>query len=180
MDKKAFRQLALKNLRAIPRSQARYRDYRLNSLLLNRIEQYGARSVMLYIPLDMEVNVMPLIGTLRRRGIEVLVPFMEGESFRLVQYRLPLRTKRFGVREPIFSRKYRKKRIDIAIVPIVGTDSMSRRIGFGKGMYDRFFAREGQRIAHVIFVQRAEQRSSNVITDVWDVRADEILTGCIR
>jgi 5-formyltetrahydrofolate cyclo-ligase len=128
----------------------------------------------------MEVNVMPLIGTSRRRGIEVLVPFMEGESFRLVQYRLPLRTKRFGVREPIFSRKYRKKRIDIAIVPIVGTDSMSRRIGFGKGMYDRFFAREGQRIAHVIFVQRAEQRSSNVITDVWDVRADEILTGCIR
>jgi 5-formyltetrahydrofolate cyclo-ligase len=180
MDKKAFRQYALKNLRAIPRQQARYMDYRVNRLLLDRIKQQGARSVMLYIPLDIEVDVMPLIGTLRRRGIEVLVPFMEGESFRLVQYRLPLRTKRFGVREPIFSRKYRKKRIDIAVVPIVGTDPTLRRVGFGKGMYDRFFTREGYRIADVIFVQRTEQYTPCVITDAWDVQADEILTGRIR
>jgi len=108
------------------------------------------------------------------------VPFMEGESFRLVQYRLPLRTKQYGVREPNFSRKYRKKQIDMAIVPIVGTDKTFRRIGFGKGMYDRFFAREGTHIAHTIFVQRVWQYSPVPLTDVWDVQADEILVGRLR
>ena len=29
--------------------------------------------------------------------------------------------------------------IDIAIVPAVGVDGNLQRIGFGKGMYDRFF-----------------------------------------
>jgi len=109
-----------------------------------------------------------------------LVPFMEGESFRLVQYRLPLRTKQYGVREPKFSRKYRKKRIDIAIIPILGTDATLRRVGFGKGMYDRFFAREGEGIAYRIFIQRTAQISTHVITDAWDIRGDEILTGRTR
>jgi 5-formyltetrahydrofolate cyclo-ligase len=177
MDKKTFRRHALKFLRGLSPPQRRVADWRVNAALLERIKEEGARTVMLYVPLRDEVNVMPLIGALRRRRVEVLVPFMAGESFRLVQYRLPLRTKCFGVREPIFSRKYRKKQIDIAIVPIAGTDSTGRRIGFGKGMYDRFFAREGHTIARVIFVQRAAQFSPKVITDAWDVRADEILTG---
>jgi 5-formyltetrahydrofolate cyclo-ligase len=103
---------------------------------------------------------------------------MEGESFRLVQYRLPLRRGRFGVREPRFSNRYTKELIDIAVVPIVGTDPTGRRIGFGQGMYDRFFAREGSRIARTIFVQRCLQWSPEILTDGHDVQADEIVTGC--
>lgn len=177
MDKKTFRQQALARLRNIPPGQARQLDRRVNHALLRRIMQQHARTVMLYVPLGGEVNVMPLIAQLRRRGVVVLVPFMEGESFRLVQYRLPLRTRRFGVREPKFSRKHRKRRIDMAVVPIVGTDMTLRRVGFGRGMYDRFFAQESDRIAHVVFVQRIGQYSPTVITDAWDVRADEIVTG---
>jgi len=177
MDKKTFRRDALRRLRSLSSRQARLADRYILSQLLKRIEEHRARTVMIYVPLTGEVDVMPLIRTLRQRRIEVLVPFMEGESFRLVQYRLPLHKKQYGVREPKFSRKYQKKRIDIAIVPIVGTDKTLRRIGFGKGMYDRFFSREGDRIAHVIFVQRIGQHSSAVITDRWDVRADEIIAG---
>ncbi len=136
--------------------------------------------MMLYVPLPDEADVLPLIHTLRRRGVEVLVPFMEGESFRLVQYRLPLEIKQFGVREPRFSRKKRNKHIDIAIVPIVGTDRSMRRVGFGRGMYDRFFAREGSRIGRTIFVQRILQYSPEIITDDWDVAADGILVGSKR
>ena len=180
MDKKTFRRRALKHLRSIPTRQARLYDRRVTASLLERITSRHARTVMLYVPLPGEVDTMPLIRTLRRRGIRVLVPFMEGESFRLVQYRLPLRKGQYGVREPKFSRKYQEKQIDIAIVPIVGTDPTLRRIGFGKGMYDRYFAREDHRIAHVIFVQRIGQYSSAVITDTWDVRADEIVAGRSR
>ena len=180
MDKKTFRTQALRNLRSLSPAQARHADRRVRRQLLRRIRDARAQSVLLYTPLPGEVDTLPLIRTLRRRGITVLVPFMEAESFRLVQYRLPLHTKQYGVREPNFSRKYRKKQIDMAIVPIVGTDKTLRRIGFGKGMYDRFFAREGAHIAHTIFVQRVWQYSPVLLTDVWDVQADEILVGLLR
>jgi len=177
MDKKTFRIQALEHLQRLSRAQMRIADHRINRALLATIRARRARTVMLYIPLGLEVNVMPLIDTLRRCGIMVLVPFMEGESFRLVQYRLPLHRKRFNVREPNFSNKYRNRPIDIAIVPVVGTDSTGRRIGFGKGMYDRFFAKTGGTVAHVIFVQRAWQYAPYQVTDDWDVQADELLTG---
>jgi len=180
MDKKTFRTRALKQLRNLTPAQARYGDRVVRRRLLARMIQERAQTVMLYIPLPGEVDVMPLIGTLRRRGITVLVPFMEGESFRLVQYRLPLRTKQFGVREPKNSTQYRNKRIDIAIVPIVGTDRTLRRVGFGKGMYDRFFAKKQKQIGRTIFVQRKLQWSPDVVTDAWDVRADEIIVGIRR
>ena len=180
MDKQTFRTHALKQLRSLSSAQARHCDRKVRQRLLERISDEKAKRVMLYIPLPGEVDVLPLIGALRRRGITVLVPFMEGESFRLVQYRLPLRTKQYGVREPNISKKYRNKRIDIAIVPIVGTDRTLRRVGFGRGMYDRFFAREHGRIGRTIFVQRALQWSPDVVTDAWDVRADEIIVGTRR
>lgn len=177
MDKSTFRQKARAQLRAIPAGRRRILDRRINRILLQIVQQIRARTVMLYVPLAEEANVLPLIHTLRRRGIEVLVPFMEGESFRLVQYRLPLEMKQFGVREPRFSRKKRNKQIDIAIVPIVGTDRTLRRIGFGRGMYDRFFAREGSRIGRIVFVQRIVQQYPGVITDEWDIAADAVVAG---
>jgi len=121
--------------------------------------------------------VMPLIRRLRREGIVVLVPFMEGESFRLVKYRLPLQTKKYGVKEPKFSKQYRKKMIAFAIVPIVGTDRSLRRIGFGKGMYDRFFASYNKEIEEIVFIQRILCQSRVSITDDYDVGADRIITA---
>jgi 5-formyltetrahydrofolate cyclo-ligase len=177
MDKAHFRRRALARLRSIPPAQKRIADYRIRRTLDRMIRQTGAQTVMLYVPLAVEPDILPLIRRLRRRGTTVLVPFMEGESFRLVQYRLPLRTKRYGVREPNVSTQYRKEQIDLAVVPIIGTDPTGRRIGFGKGMYDRFFAREGARIGRVIFVQRVVQYAPEVVTDSWDLHGDMIVHG---
>ncbi len=179
-DKKAFRTHALKRLRSLTPARERYCDREVRQQLLKRIVDKKVQTVMLYIPLPGEVDLLPLIKTLRRRRVTVLVPFMEGESFRLVQYRLPLHIRRYGVREPKRSKKYRKKQIDIAIIPTVGIDAALRRIGFGKGMYDRFFAAHCKQIRWTIFVQRTLQWSPEVITDHWDICADEILVGASR
>jgi 5-formyltetrahydrofolate cyclo-ligase len=125
----------------------------------------------------MEVDLRPLILELRRRSVEVYVPFMEGPSFRPVKYRLPLQKKRFGIYEPKNSRQYRPRKIDVAVVPIVGTDPTLRRIGFGKGFYDRFFENEKRNIEEVIFIQRRLCRSPYVITEQHDVRADILIAG---
>jgi 5-formyltetrahydrofolate cyclo-ligase len=127
--------------------------------------------------METEVNIMPLILRLRREKRAILVPFMEGESFRLVKYRLPLKRKKFGIKEPKYSNKYRRKDIDIAIVPILGRDSTNRRVGFGRGMYDRFFENTKYNIKRVVFVSRLDCISKEIITNSYDIEADYIIYG---
>lgn len=177
MKKQIFRKISLSKLRSLSWQQRYVGDKRVNKALHRRIKKDAVKSVMLYVPLEMEVNILPLIQRLRREGVTVWVPFMEGESFRLVKYRLPLEKKKYGVKEPKFSKQYRKRMIELAIVPIVGTDRSLRRIGFGKGMYDRFFARHEKEISQIIFTQRVLCWSTRLVTNEYDVGADEVIAA---
>ncbi len=174
-SKEQFRKGCLKRLQKASRTNRYKRDKLVLSKLYEMIEASRAQNIMLYLPLGMEVDVTPLLKRLRRQKRNVYVPFMEGKSFRLVKYRYPLQKKQFGIKEPKYSRQYRRKEIDIAIVPIVGVDSTYRRIGFGKGMYDRFFEKEMKNIKKVVFVARELCYAKEVITDHYDVKADHII-----
>ncbi len=173
--KKRFRQRCLKRLKQASGRGAYAKDRRVVDKLRTLIAAEHAKSVMLYIPLATEVNIFPLIRHLRQRGVTVYVPFMEGKSFRLVKYRYPLRIKQFGIKEPKFSNQYRKKQIDIAVIPIVGMDITRRRVGFGKGMYDRFFEKETKNINKRVFVARELCVSKEIVTDRYDVKADLVI-----
>jgi 5-formyltetrahydrofolate cyclo-ligase len=177
MDKQTFRKAALQRLRGVSRQQRYIIDKQINKQLYALIKKQKAKQVMLYLPLAIEVDILPLIGRLKREGIVVLVPFMVGESFRLVKYRQPLETKKYGVKEPKFSKQFRRKRIDISVVPIVGTDTSYRRVGIGKGMYDRFIMREKQWINEIIFIQRVLCMSPDIVTNDYDVGTDRIMVG---
>ncbi|MCH9741512.1 MAG: 5-formyltetrahydrofolate cyclo-ligase, partial [Epsilonproteobacteria bacterium] len=87
----------------------------------------------------------------------------------------PLKVKKFGVKEPNISNNFYKK-INLAIVPIIGTDKTFRRVGFGRGYYDRFFEKHGNKIEKVLFVGRKSCICSEVITDDYDVEGDFYIT----
>ena len=173
--KKQFRKHCLNRLKKASKYGAYIKDKRVLKLLYTYIVEQDAQNIMLYLPLATEVNLYPLIRRLRREKRTLYVPFMEGKSFRLVKYRYPLELKRFGVKEPKDSRQYRIKRIDIAIVPIVGMDVTHRRVGFGKGMYDRFFEKEIKNINKIIFVARELCYSKKILTDHYDIKADRVI-----
>ena len=177
MKKNMFRKKCLEKLRSIQRGIRRNRDYMINKKLYDLIQKENAETILLYIPLEIEVDINPLIRHLRQEKRSLFVPFMEGESFSLVKYRMPLQKKQFGIKEPKYSNLYRRKKIDLAIVPMVGTDATMRRVGFGKGMYDRFFEWERKNIKKTVFVSRRLCLSYEVVTDHYDVRADMIITG---
>ena len=175
--KQAFRKGCLEELKKLSSSRTYVKDKHILDTLYQHITQSNAHNIMLYLPLGMEVNIYPLIRRLRKEKKNLYVPFMEGASFRLVKYRLPLFKKQFGIKEPNDSKQYRKKQIDIAIVPIVGVDATHRRVGFGKGMYDRFFEKNIKNIKQVVFVARTLCYAKEVVTDHYDVKADMIVTA---
>ncbi|MCK4442021.1 MAG: 5-formyltetrahydrofolate cyclo-ligase, partial [Sulfurovaceae bacterium] len=150
-------------------------DKIVNQILYKYIKKQKCKVVMLYIPLKTEININNLIIKLRKEGVTLLVPFMEGKSFRLVKYRLPIKIKKFGVREPNISNLIYKK-IDLSIVPIIGMDSSFRRVGFGKGFYDRFFQGSGNRVNRVFFISRKQCISKNIVTNNYDVKGDIYIT----
>ena len=174
MDKKSFRKTCIDKLK-----KRQTHNYKLDKLVLDKlitfIKKKKVKVVMLYIPLGIEINISSLIIRLRKEKKIVLVPFMEGESFRLVKYRLPLNIKKFGVKEPFNSNKYNKQ-IDLAIVPVIGIDGTFRRIGFGKGFYDRFFEKNYKQIKEILFVGRKRCICSEIITNDYDVKGDYYIT----
>ena len=132
---------------------------------------------MVYYPLGFEANIVKTINYLRKK-CDVFVPFMEGESFKMVTFRLPLKEKKFGIFEA--GNTIRNiKTIDIAIVPAVGVDGNLQRVGFGKGMYDRFFAKLKKR-PYIIFTQPQMCFTKKFICDDYDIACDVLLTPKAR
>ncbi len=130
----------------------------------------GYKNILFFIPMKNEVDIHWVLKVLRRGKKRILVPFMEDLSFKMVKYHLPLKKKRFSILEPLNKQKSLIK-IDLAVVPIVGMDISFKRIGFGKGMYDRFFDTLGYK-PEILFIQLRPCISKTVVGDKYDVRGD--------
>ena len=174
--KNDFRKSCLKRLEFT----SLFLKYYKNKIIFKKLEKFtkqsDSKNILLYIPLGIEVDVKPLINSLRKRkDTTVYVPFMQGESFKIVKYRLPLHKKRFGIKEPNNS-FFKARKIDLAIVPVVGVDKLNKRIGFGKGMYDRFFDRLGYKPI-MVFTQLILCKSEKILSDNYDIQADYIITN---
>lgn len=177
LTKTIFREKCLRKIKESSRHNKLYTDTLLNTKLWKELKGLKNSKILFYIPLDFEADILKCLKKLKRKN-EIFIPFMEGESFKMVPFRLPLKIKKFGILEA--GNTYRKiTKIDIAIVPAVGVDGNLQRIGFGKGMYDRFFARLKKR-PYTIFIQPKFCYTKKIICDEYDVACDLLLTPKVR
>ena len=172
--KSDFRKSCIKRLKFTSVISKYYKDKIVIKKLENFINRSKSKNILLYIPLGIEVDVKPLINKLRKDR-NVYVPYMEGDSFKIVKYRLPLQKKKFGIKEPNNS-FMKPQTIDLAIVPVVGVDAIGKRIGYGKGMYDRFFSRLSYKPT-LVFTQLILCKSDKILSESYDIQADYIITN---
>ena len=172
--KSDFRKSCIKRLKFTSVISKYYKDKIVIKKLENFINRSKSKNILLYIPLGIEVDVKPLINKLRKDR-NVYVPYMEGDSFKIVKYRLPLQKKKFGIKEPNNS-FMKPQKIDLAIVPVVGVDAIGKRIGYGKGMYDRFFSRLSYKPT-LVFTQLILCKSDKILSENYDIQADYIITN---
>ncbi|MGA9045161.1 5-formyltetrahydrofolate cyclo-ligase [Sulfuricurvum sp.] len=174
MSKSDFRTDCLKRLKGLSPSTKNYRDAKIRSTLETILKKLDAQKILAFWPMGFEVDIRKSIKILRREK-EVYLPFMDGVSFKMVPLRYPLERKAFGIYEPRDSyRKYNL--IDVAIVPVVGVDGSLRRVGFGKGMYDRFFPTLKTK-PFTIFIQSCACRTMKHVCDDYDVQGDLLITS---
>ena len=102
-------------------------------------EWAAARTVMLYLSFGSEPDTGGLVAEALVSGRHVVVPRVDGHHLVAVPYLLgdPTEPSSFGVPEPT-AEPVDPTTIDLAVVPGLAFTADGRRIGFGKGFYDRF------------------------------------------
>jgi len=110
-----------------------------------------AKIVMLYFPVNGEVDILPLLEELvKKKTKTVLLPKVTKDN-NLVAVEVTdisiLKPGKFGIPEPIGGKIYKPEKIDVVIVPGIAFDENCNRLGMGKGFYDRFLPRvKGKKI----------------------------------
>jgi len=178
LTKATFREICLKKNKKQAQQNRIYKNYRVNKelqrLLNTLLKGKKRRSLLFYYPLQNEADIRKTLTFFRKKQ-QIFLPFMEGKSFKMVPFRLPLKRKRFGIMEAGNSLRIINK-IDIAIVPVVGIDKNMQRLGFGKGMYDRFFPTL-KRKPFTIFVQLEPCITKESLCDAYDIVADYYISS---
>lgn len=133
-----------------------------------------------YWPLAGELDPRPALHRLRRAGHALALPRMYGKQdplvFHLWRLEEPLLQGGFKVMEP--RPEAPAVRPDVVLAPLLGFDRAGRRLGYGKGYYDRTLAalRRDRPDVLVIGLAFAVQEVPEVPADITDERLDAVVT----
>jgi len=154
-------------------------------LMTAQPEFQRARAVMLYLPMDREVDVSPLALRGWQDQKTIAAPKISWDSRHLLP--IEIRSMRDGtvpvtgsLREPADGEPVAVESLDLVIVPALAFDRRGNRLGRGAGFYDRFLsdARFRGVIAGIAFREQVVKRVPTLDHDVavhMLVTDDEVL-----
>jgi 5-formyltetrahydrofolate cyclo-ligase len=139
-DKRRVRNAVRAERDAVPTDVREGRAARVIERFLDLPEVQRARTVMLFSSFGSEIPTGSLIERLRRKGVVVALPRIEGAELVPVPYAPgdPTTATSFGAEEPMGGMPLDPSSIDVVGVPGVAFDRRGARIGYGGGYYDRF------------------------------------------
>jgi 5-formyltetrahydrofolate cyclo-ligase len=141
MPKRTLRQALLLRRGSLSDVERRLADSRALENLLARTEFAAAVSIAAYVPVRGETGTEKLLLSVLRERKRLLLPVVRGDRmiFREIGSLETLCPGSFGIPEPPESCPEREAgNADLVIVPGVAFDRLGRRVGYGKGYYDRF------------------------------------------
>ena len=91
-----------------------------------------------YYPSNYEIDDLEILDLLEKKNFKISLPVIKKNNqmdFFKWSNNDPLKINKFGIPEPISSKKFYP---DILLVPLVGYDNDLNRLGYGGGFYDRY------------------------------------------
>lgn len=134
----------------------------------------NSRTVLAFWPLSDEPDLRPLLLELAAKGITVLLPkVVDDERIELRRFAstADLVEGAFHIQEPVGEPFTNISQIDLALIPGMAFDAAGRRLGRGRGYYDRFL--QANPSLYKIGVAFPFQHVSQVPVDEHDVLMDE-------
>ncbi len=132
-----------------------------------------------FMPLNNEIDPLPLMRALARHGARLALPVVVGRGKPLLMrewaFGQPLANSNWGIREP--TQQAAAVEPDILIVPLLAYDRTGNRIGYGAGYYDLTIAQLRARKPIVAAgLAFAAQEVPAVPVSARDARLDLVLT----
>ncbi len=158
----------------------------LNQGLLEHCRQLdynGVRWIHTFLPITekKEVNTWPVIEWLRQQYPSIqwvlsraLLSTGEMEHFHWEAHSILVKS-RYGIPEPVGGKPVPPETIDLVFVPLLAFDRRGQRVGYGKGMYDRFL-KQCRADARTIGLSLFGPLDEIIETDSYDVPLHTVVT----
>ena len=149
-------------------------DAAICAAVLAMPEVAEAESVFVYKSFGTEADTGGIIAALLRAGKAVYLPRVNGAEMCAVRYTgQALARGAYGIEEPCGAPFAGCPQV--CLTPLLAADEDFRRLGYGGGYYDRYFAREG-RAAYKIGICYDRQRIKSIPAEEHDALLDAVVT----
>ncbi|PSL43781.1 5-formyltetrahydrofolate cyclo-ligase [Chitinophaga niastensis] len=158
----------------------------LNERLLansRQLDYSGIRQAHIFLPISekKEADTWPLIKWLRDTwpNMQWVLSKADMKTGEMTHYRWKTNTilvkNRFGIPEPDHGEEVLPTDIDLVFVPLLAFDLQGHRVGYGKGMYDRFL-QQCRPDVRTIGLSLFEPVAKIEDADTWDVPLQTVVT----
>ena len=178
MDKITLRGVLLQKRSEFTREQRKELDRDIAAGIIDTSLLQNASMLLIYAPLENEINLLPLAHVARKRGLPIAFPRCDKETNTMQFYILPegqkLAPGAYGIPEPPEDAPVCiPDRRALCIVPALSYDLSGNRIGYGKGYYDRYLSTFP---GVTVGVAYAQMLLKSVPTEAHDVPVDLLFT----
>lgn len=167
----------LKKRRALlPDSERQAEDEAVLGCLLNLHPLRNARRVFCFVSHGDEIDTHALLNELLQQGKQVVIPGIRPEGMIAVPFSdwSELHPGQLGILTPISSEPSNED-IDVCITPGLGFTESGKRLGYGRGYYDRWFA--AHPVNHRIAIAYDCQVVEDLPADETDIPVTMLVTG---
>lgn len=183
VDKESMRRNLIDRRRMQSKSEAKRKSARVVEAVRSLDQWAEAREVLLYWPVQGEVDIRPLARELWERDVRVLLPRCRPDEFGRMDIACAtcegeLAPGPFSIMEPDAEKCAPEAECcpDLALIPGVGFDWRGCRLGFGGGYYDRLLSTGGLKKALTVGIAFSFQLLDHLPVEEWDQPVDIICT----
>lgn len=149
------------------------RKIREEELINDFLIETKGETIMLYFPIDYEVNVLPIYFYLKAEGKRILFPRVQEK--RIIPVELldieDVKKSNINILEP--NGKEYKGEIDEIVVPGLAFDIEGHRVGYGGGYYDKFLEKRTNIKTYSLLFK--EQIIEESFEESHDIKIDHLL-----
>ena len=178
VQKAARRGEALTRRDALPVEERAAKSARIVERLSALVAELKPASVAGYLAIRSEADIEPLLLSLRARRIPIALPALSGGGILFYEWREgdALETVEFGLRQPAADAPGIVP--ELILAPMVAFDRFGRRLGYGRGHYDRALAamRDAGYVFRIIGVAFAAQEVAPIPIEPHDILLDGLVT----
>lgn len=145
MEKDFFRQEVIEKKASMDFHEITKKSDMIQNQLFDLPAYKEADSIFCYVSFNQEVRTFEIITHALEEGKRIYVPRIDQGYMKFIEITSlsELRTGYYGILEPELNVEVIPRHRNLIIVPGLAFDKAGRRIGYGKGFYDKYFRAYG-------------------------------------